>query len=599
MDRFDRLLCRGHMMSSKSNYAKLSLFEEKLSSLRILNNPANFPLMLILAYLFFVIGRFIISLMVQNPLIPTDELAYKNMAYSYFQTLNFYNSQKLGYFVNLPNVLYPFLISPSFFLRDNFYVGIKLINALLITAAIFPAYFIAREFLSPKRSLLVSIIIVCLPSLNFINFVSTDGLNLTLYLCCLLFAYRTMVDSQLRNNVLFGFSLSLLFLNKPSAVGFAVGYLLANIIVCSLYYYDRATVNLKRILLSLAFSIAAFSTSFILINFMFKGTVFYDLGMYKAIPGVAGTPKTTYLEILSMILAHFSTFASLYFIPFIVTIAALYQLMPERGTGANYHKLSFIILGLSIFVVYVLFTSKFMVTIYNQEHFQRLHARYHFMTYAFFIISFVVFADSINWNVQRKIVLFIVFLAIGLLNYYYFFPRYVMHGLTVFDNPDLSWYVHPAGMKKIIFSLSVISVITLVTIKKGRFPTSFIFVFIAIMLFANIGEIRNIYFYDELTAAQVNNKKHFIRGTIIDLDASVVLVDSALINRLETAFWFPYNYKGVLDLPKGSTIRKEMIPAGTQYIVLFDDYNLDFPVNSLGTKSDCTILSLNENLVTK
>lgn len=109
------------------------------------------------------------------------------------------------------------------------------------------------------------------------------------------------------------------------------------------------------------------------------------------------------------------------------------------------------------------------------------------------------------------------------------------------------------------------------------------------MLLINFFEIKNIIYYDTINSQKANFDKYFVRSTISDPNASVVLIDSWLGDRLWTAFWLPYNYTMVYDLPKGSVVKKEMIPAGTQYIVLFDEYQFDFSVNQVAKKKNCAI----------
>ncbi|MEK7801092.1 MAG: hypothetical protein AAB276_01445, partial [Pseudomonadota bacterium] len=243
--------------------------------------------------------------------------------------------------------------------------------------------------------------------------------------------------------------------------------------------------------------------------------------------------------------------------------------MKEDHRETAYQQLTLVALGMSLFLIYTLFTAKFMVTIYNQEHFLRLHARYHFMTYSIFIITFAVFAENIRWTAAKTLIFLSAFVLVTLSNIYYIFPIYVTQGLTIFDNPDMAWFVPPASteilagivplsnMEILAGIIPLIGIVIFFLAMKGRSPLSYLFYFAAVLLMANFGEVRNIIFYDTINSKRATVNRHFIQGSINDPNASVMLVESTYPDRLWTAFWLPYNYTNCLDLQKGSSIKKE------------------------------------------
>ena len=68
----------------------------------------------------------------------------------------------LGY-----GVVYPLLISPAYLLDSltAAYAAAKAINAVLISLAALPAYFLARRVLTPGFAVLVAVLTVAVPSL--------------------------------------------------------------------------------------------------------------------------------------------------------------------------------------------------------------------------------------------------------------------------------------------------------------------------------------------------------------------------------------------------------------------------------------------------
>lgn len=85
---------------------------------------------------------------------------------------------------NLPNMLYPYLIAPAFAMGDSFYTGIRFINALLMSSAVFPAYSIARRFLSQRASLVIAAASLMLPAVFIAAYAVTEVLYFPLFLLC-------------------------------------------------------------------------------------------------------------------------------------------------------------------------------------------------------------------------------------------------------------------------------------------------------------------------------------------------------------------------------------------------------------------------------
>ena len=92
---------------------------------------------LLFLYALFVFLRFLQSLLLSEPAVIPDELAYKSMAYGFYKWLDplALRPEAVGAPTNVGYVLYQVLISFIFFVRDNFLVAGKLFNAFLINAA--------------------------------------------------------------------------------------------------------------------------------------------------------------------------------------------------------------------------------------------------------------------------------------------------------------------------------------------------------------------------------------------------------------------------------------------------------------------------------
>ncbi|MDI9238734.1 glycosyltransferase family 39 protein [Lysobacter sp. LF1] len=128
--------------------------------------------------------RFCVSLAL--PYWSGDEYVYKAIAMGLWQggKEGIPLSDQIQHATNLPNMLYPYLIAPAFAMGESFYTGIRFINAVLVSSAVFPAYAIARRFLPLRASLVVAAASVVLPAVFISAYAVTEVLYFPLFLLC-------------------------------------------------------------------------------------------------------------------------------------------------------------------------------------------------------------------------------------------------------------------------------------------------------------------------------------------------------------------------------------------------------------------------------
>jgi hypothetical protein len=552
-------------------------------------SPAALFFELLSIYLLFVIARFAISLFISNPLVPTDEIAYKNFAYSFFRTGHFYRTENLGYSIYLPNVLYSFLISPSFFLGEQFYIGIKLINSLLINVSFFPAYSLAREFITHKKALLTATSVLLLPSFHSVSFVAVDGLNITLFLFSFLFCYRSLTRGGL-NGPLAGLFMALMLLNKPTAFAYLAGFVLANIMFVLYGVKVKDAVQFKTVLRSFTGAAVSLIGLLVILSFLLKGEVSYHLGIYGRQLGVTSA-HIPISEAADMAIAYPFVLAATGYIFLFVCCAALVDILLRKQTAFEYRHAVLLILAFATTVAYWAEVSKFMVDIYSDEHFDKLHTRYLFMICPLFLISFSVLVERIKWYPSHSGLLFIFFGAVLFLDITHFFPKYVVSGLNIFGSPDIGWAIASANLLLPISCLSTVGVFLFYIFRKRRSAAPYLICFIPLMVLANYGEIRNHIRLDAGNSANANYR-YFVQGVITDTNASIAVIDEWLGHRLWLAFWLPYDYTAAYDLPKGSVITRQMIPLRTRYLVVFGDYQVEVPTSLIGRSGKCSLLAV-------
>ena len=83
------------------------------------------------------------------------------------------------------SVVYPLLISPVYALFDSLpdaYAGVKAVNALLMSLAAIPTFFVARRVVSDRMALLAALMAVALPSMAYTGTVMTENAFYPLFL---------------------------------------------------------------------------------------------------------------------------------------------------------------------------------------------------------------------------------------------------------------------------------------------------------------------------------------------------------------------------------------------------------------------------------
>jgi hypothetical protein len=543
---------------------------------------------LLAIYCFFVIARFAISLAVSNPLVPTDEIRYKNLAYSFFCTGDFYGAENLGYSVYMPNIFYPFLISPSFAFKEQFYIAIKLINSLLINTSLFPAYLLARAFIEPKKALLTAITILLLPSFHFVSFVAVDGLNIPLFLFCFLYCYSSLTKGGF-NGLWAGLFMTLLLLTKPAACAYVAGFFFASTIVLFWLLAAKDTARFRVVLRSILLAAVSFAVSFVALTLLLKHELSYKLGGYTAVVA-AQSPQVSWKTICDMAIAYIFALSSLGYVFLFVSVLGCFFLW-RRKDERRYDYAVLLALTYAITLAYWILVARFTLDVSNWENFERLHTRYLFMICPLFVICFGVFIEKVTWTRINLGVLFGSVLFVVWANLSHFFPRHVIHGLAVFDSPETAWAVPPSACLPVVSSLSIAGVFVLYLFRAHRSSVPYLAFFIPFSLVSNYGEIRNHLWYDAANS-QNANYRYFVQANITDLNSSVAVVDEWLGHRLWLAFWLPYDYTATYDLPKGSVIDRRLVPIRTHYLVVFDDYKVDLPSRLIGKSGKCSLFEL-------
>jgi len=233
--------------------------------------PAFFHKKLLAAFIFLVLAKSLFAVLAPAPAFFSDEYIYFKMAQNLAWHGNFaVNSPYMQY----ASILYSAAISPAFLFggTSSAYLVAKIINCVISSLIIFPAYFLASEFLKKRGALFAAVLVSILPmSFSFSSVIMSENLFYPLVLSSVYFFYKTITENGKKWPVLAGIFSGLCYLTHTrSVLVFAAFAAIAAILLAS------GSLGKSHILkLVGAFSItAAISVPLALYNLLMSGGLF-------------------------------------------------------------------------------------------------------------------------------------------------------------------------------------------------------------------------------------------------------------------------------------------------------------------------------------
>jgi hypothetical protein len=423
------------------NYSALPKSIENSQSIIV---AAEFPAVLSV-YFCFVLIRYIMYIMM--PYSSGDEYIYKSLAAGIWQFGHHgvLTDTMFSYSVNFPNLLYPYLIAPAFLLEENFYFGVRLINAIVMNMAIFPCYLIARKFLDRNSALASALLSLAIPFINIGAFSATEVLFFPFFLLSIWLAIESI--------------------ERPRSIGWAISFglvagILLNVrlnamILLPAYLFSLLWISLRQQkavnLLTRPYwliVVVAFLFSYIGLKYSLDSKAIGDFGFYAGLADRGEGPLSIIVNnpvgILHLIAGHLTTLAIPYALPITLMISTLAS--SKRKWDGDRKFYDFVVIAIifsaALFALALVFTIS--VSPFDLGGLGRWHSRYYFYFYPLVIIAGVVFTTHLQPLVayQRFWALIIVTLLLATNIYFIKFHHATLipwFGSMV-DNMDVQWY---------------------------------------------------------------------------------------------------------------------------------------------------------------
>lgn len=186
--------------------------------------------------------KLLFALTINSPHIVFDE----SILFIESQTI-WHNHTYLGKIVGFPQYppLYPLFISSSAIFSDvvHSFKAILVMNCFISSTAIFPAYYLAKQYLSERETMFAIILMCILPSSFLYSYaIMCENLFVPLFLCSVYFMKMSIDNDNFRNNTLTGVFILLTILTKLTGLVLVVVYVIVKIYM---YYKELKTKRSK------------------------------------------------------------------------------------------------------------------------------------------------------------------------------------------------------------------------------------------------------------------------------------------------------------------------------------------------------------------
>lgn len=394
-------------------------------------------------YLALVIGRFALSLSL--PYWSGDEYVYKSIAAGIwaYGSAAAISADQLAHGVDLPNLLYPYLIAPAIGLGENFYVGIRLINALVASSAFFPAYAVVSRWTGRRAALAVAVAAALIPSVNIAAYAVTEVLYHPVSLWALWLALLAAErPSGVARHAALGAMVGVALSVRLTAVAILPAYVLA------LFLIAAREARLKELLLRPGWLAAPVAAAIVhgLLRVLLPGPEVEGLGVYEsqsggwlasAIQSLGRDPR----GVVALVAGHLTILAMPYAIG-VAAAAAILMRSGSRGDGTAVQR------DITIFTVTfsaaVALALVFTLGVSSTDlgGLERWHSRYYFPYLPILLGCVLAFSTGSN-NSRGSIAAYVLVLGVTWLGATWFLTQFnglqqVWFGSTV-DSMEVHW----------------------------------------------------------------------------------------------------------------------------------------------------------------
>ena len=305
-------------------------------------------------YIAVVIIKIILSFFISSPTGFWDEYIYTKLARSiHFSGSLTLSEEPTAFFPPL----YPIMLSIAY-LADNMeiiYFLMKMINSIVSSLIIIPAYLLAREFLDENKRFFPVILISLLPvSFSFSNYIMAENLFYPMFLFSIYFIYKSLKENSLKNNIMASVFICIAMLTKN------LGLILVPVFYLSLI--------IKRIVLKERFNFRNIIISLVIISIIISPWLIRNYFAFgPSLAGIIEESAKDNLESLinpekheGLYLISLINWIIMHIVALIISSGVLLffsSFFSLKGVKQNRKLFCFVIVGFIVIIMYILVLS--------------------------------------------------------------------------------------------------------------------------------------------------------------------------------------------------------------------------------------------------
>lgn len=525
---------------------------------------AAIPISLVALYPLAVLGRFLVALAL--PYWSGDEYVYKALAAGIWAhgRAGAISPDQIAHSVEIPNLLYPYMIAPALALGEDFYLGIRLINAFVISAAVFPAFAIARRFVAQRPALVIALLAVVLPSANISAYAVTEVLYHPLFITCVWLAMRAIDrPGSFWCHAALGMAAGILLNVRMTAVVIVPAYLIS---LAMIALQERSGERLWRRPMWVAVIVVAVLTWHQLSSFL-AGDRLSGLGVYESQSG--GWISSAFSAMVAdpvgtwRILAGHLTILT---VPYSIGIATAFAIVfsaskSETGVGVRRDAvvlMCFFMLSLGLAVVFTLGVSST-----DLGGFGRWHSRYYFSALPLLFVAAFMITDRDEHNRLAAWPYWLVIAAhsVGFIYFIYYFKGldHAWFGSTV-DSMEVQWFRIAWGLPGLLFAATIVTAYLHWKFRRTQLTAGLVLVWV---MLANYGSLKTLRRGPGADAHQCGRMAFHM---LAQSPGKIVALASTRAALVDIVFWLPLLPERSIIVPEGGSPFDASELAGLDYL---------------------------------
>ena len=412
---------------------------EALASATRAGRPA---LVLSIAFCFLSLSLIARNLLFPHPFVLGDEYYYSSLSRYFGHNTELFTHDP--YIPHYPDELYFWLFSIVHLWGNESYAAVKVLNSVLLAAAMVPIYATARLFLERRTALFLSIVSVFAPINSLTAYFMPESCYLLMFWLFAFFFLCNLPRHTIKAGAYGGALLGLLVLIKPHALAILAA---AELTIAAMMLLDEE-FEISRLdgLLYLISLNAGFIVTLLIVHVgLFGHRDLNIFGFYTQFAGRMDKPVSFLSKALMVLIAHVVYTNIIFGLPLVVTLLGALGLFSSNKPECRARLRVLCVFAIFALIFLLAMTAKATVNFsmgLGPSELRRLHGRYYDFILPMFLIAFFALADPASARGGQRMLTLALFVCLVsvILGFVFIAPRTLVYSA---DYPEVAWLSNP------------------------------------------------------------------------------------------------------------------------------------------------------------